>query len=60
MDWVREVHRHTSITKAGRSRVMFRSSNNDKVMISMIMMIMMVMIMMTMMMMMTRWRLERS
>lgn len=31
VDWVREVHRHTSITKAGRSRVLFRSSNNDKV-----------------------------
>ena len=31
VDWVREVHRHTSITKAGQSRVMFRSSNNDKV-----------------------------
>ena len=54
MDWVREVHRHTSITKAGRSRVLFRSSNNDKVMMTMIIMMMMIMMMMT------RWRLERS
>ena len=28
---MREVHRHTSVTKAGRSRVLFRSSNNDRV-----------------------------
>ena len=53
MDWVREVHRHTSITKAGRSRVLFRSSNNDKVIMIMIMMMIKTM-------MMTRWRPERS
>ena len=53
MDWVREVHRHTSITKAGQSRVLFRSSNNDKVIMIMIMMMIKTM-------MMTRWRPERS